>query len=147
MPTGRASSPIGLGPRPRRRWGRRGVWALGLASALRLVFSPRLAAALRLASALRWWTRGAGRGRSALARGGRQRTGCARGRHVAEADLRHGAVAFVRLEEAERLESKGAGDQRGGEGLQLDVVVPHVAVVEAPGELELVLGRGQRLLK
>src|SRR5712664_352412 len=82
--------------------------------------------------------------------GRRERAGpwrAARRRHVAEAHLRHGPVTLVGLEESERLEAERAGDKRRGEGLQLDVVVPDVAVVEASRELDLVLGRGQGLLQ
>ena len=45
------------------------------------------------------------------------------------------------------LKPRAPRDERGREGLQLDVVVTHVAVVEAARELDLVLGGGQLLLE
>src|SRR5438874_10173174 len=98
-------------------------------------------------SALRWRSGRSGSWGSAWARSWWQRARLAGGRHVAEVDLGHGAVGVVGLEETEGLEAERSCDQRRGEGLQLDVVVTHVAVVEAPGELQLVLGRGQVLLQ
>src|SRR5439155_26213288 len=84
----------------------------------------------------------------------RRRTGsrgtgrrAAGGGALVEAHCRHRAVALVRLEEGERLEAERPCDQRRGKGLQRDVVVAHVAVVEAARELDLVLGGGQSLLQ
>src|SRR5437660_5419791 len=82
----------------------------------------------RFWSALRWRSGRSGSWGSAWARRRWQGAGLAGGRHVAEVDLRYGAVGVVGLEKTEGLEAERPCDQRRGEGLQLDVVVTHVAV-------------------
>src|SRR5258706_6065463 len=88
--------------------------------------------------------RGGHRRRSAGTAHGRR---AARGAALVEAHDGDLAVGCVRLEEGEGLEAQHAGDEGGGERLERDVVVAHVAVVEAARELDLVLGRGQGLLE
>ena len=66
---------------------------------------------------------------------------------LAQVDLGHLAVALGRLEELPRCEVEHPGDDVGREHLDLVVVGEHAVVVELPREGDLVLGRGELLLK
>src|SRR5271156_5452441 len=96
--------------------------------------------------------RSAAGGRKPLGAGGRRADGrrpCCAGdgrTGTGEAHLGYGAVGLVDGEERHALEAERPRDQIAGECLQRDVVVARAGVVVAPGVLDLVLGRGQRLL-
>src|SRR5580658_8195607 len=82
----------------------------------------------------------------------RRRRGCRGGRRHKRSSRRErdrGGLPFgVRnLEKGERLEMHDLPVDVGGERLERGVEIADVAVVEAPRELHLVLGRGQLLLE